>query len=93
MSEDDLKINAKVRRALVEANLDTSALQISTTSGAVSIRGEFRKLTGRKMNDNATLKLLGTLEVTIVRTKGVKRVAFHLDNWKKKKGRWIKEDE
>ncbi len=92
MSEADLKTNAKVRKTLVEAGLDTSALNISTTSGSVSIRGEFRKFTGGKMNDNAIVKLLGALEVNILRTKGVKRVTFHLSQWNKKKGRWVKQD-
>jgi hypothetical protein len=81
-----------VRKVLVEANLDTTALHISTTSGSVSIRGEFRKLTGHKMNDNAIAKLLVALEVNILRTKGVKRVAFKLERWNKRKGRWVKQD-
>ena len=92
MSESDLKTNSKARKTLVEANLDVSALHISTTSGAVSIRGELRKFSGAKMNDNAMAKMLSATEVNLLRTKGVKRVTFSIDNWKKKKGKWAKSD-
>jgi hypothetical protein len=93
MSEADLKTNAKARKLLVEANIDVTVLHISTTSGAVSIRGELRKFTGGKMNDNAIAKMLSAIEVNLLRTKGVKRVAFSIDNWKKHRGKWTKTDE
>ena len=92
MSESDLKTNAKARKLLVEAGLDTSALHISTTSGAVSIRGELRKFSGAAMNDNAVARMLSAIETNLLRTKGVKRVSFSIDNWKKKKGKWAKSD-
>jgi len=93
MSETDLKINARARKILVEANLDVSALHVSTASGAVSIRGELRRCTGGKMNDNAVARMLSAIEVNLLRTKGVKRVSFSLDTWKKKKGKWGKTEE
>lgn len=92
MSEADLKTNSKVRKILVEANLDTTVLHITTTSGAVSIRGELRKFSGRKMNDNTAARLLAAVEMNILRSKGVKRVTFKLAEWKRKKGKWVKQD-
>ena len=56
------------------------------------IRGEMRKLTGREMTDRDIARLLGVLENTLLRGKGVKRVGFEIQNWKKKKGKWLKTD-
>ena len=84
MSESDLKTNSKVRKVLVEANLDTTVLSIKTTSGSVLIRGELRKFNGKKMNDNAAVRLLGAVEINIIRSKGVKRVTFKLAEWERK---------
>lgn len=93
MAEADLKINSKVRKILVESGLDTSALSLSTTSGAVRIRGEMRKLSGDRLDDRRVTRLLTVLETTILRTKGVKRVTFSIEKWHKKKGKWLKQDE
>ena len=93
MSESDLKINAKARRILIEANLDMAALNVSTASGAVSIRGELRKFSGAKMNASAMKKMLSAIETNLLRTKGVKRVTFSIDSWKKKKGKWVASEE
>ncbi len=90
MSEDDLKINSKMRKILVEHNLDLSLLGVSTSSGAVIVRGEPRKLSGREMSDLDVAKLLGVLESVMLRTKGVKRVTFAIKGWKKAKGKWGK---
>lgn len=90
MSEEDLKINAKARKILVEHNLDLSLLGVSTTSGTVTVRGEVRKLSGRELSDLDIAKLLGVLESVMLRTKGVKRVTFAIRGWKKAKGKWSK---
>ena len=92
MSESDMKINSKVRKTLVENNLDLSSLSVSTSSGAVTIRGEMRKLSGREMTDRDVARLLGVLETSLLRSKGVKRVTFDLRSWHKKKGKWLKTD-
>jgi len=91
MSEDDLKVNSKVRRILTEHNLDLSALNISSASGAVTIRGELRKLTTQELNDRDIVRMLAVLETVILRTKDIKRVTFSVKGWKKTKGRWGKE--
>ena len=93
MSEADLKINSKVRKVLVEANLDNSGVNVSTTSGVVLIRGEFQKFPGIKMRDRDIARMLTVIELNILRIKGVKRVTFSLDKWSKKKGKWILEDD
>lgn len=90
MSEADLKVNAKVRKILVENNLDLSCLGISTASGAVSIRGEVKKVPERNISDRDAAKLLILLEGVILRTKGVKRVSFNIAKWEKSKGKWTK---
>lgn len=90
MSEEDLKINSKMRKVLVEHNLDLSSLGVSTSSGAVTVRGELRKLSGRELSALDVAKLLGVLESNMLRTKGVKRVAFAIKGWKKSKGKWSK---
>ncbi|MBI5115908.1 hypothetical protein HZA56_05500 [Candidatus Poribacteria bacterium] len=92
MSEDDLKINSRVRKILVENNLDTSSLGVSTASGSVMIRGEFKKMTGHEMNDRETARTLTVLESNILRSKGVKRVVFTIQHWKKSKGKWLKQE-
>lgn len=90
MSEEDLKINSRVRRILVENNLDVSSLSVSTASGAVTVRGELKKVPPREMSEREEARLLGVIETTIQRAKGVKRVAFLVKNWKKDKGKWKK---
>jgi len=92
MSEEDLKINARVRKIFVENNLDPSLLTISTASGSVLVRGEFQRLTSRELNDRDAVRLLSLLETIILRTKGVKRVVFSVQHWKKSKGKWTKEE-
>jgi hypothetical protein len=93
MSETDLKMNSKVRKILTEYFIDLTQLSVSTTSGAVAIRGELRKMTGHEATERDVLKLLGVLETVILRTKGVKRVTFSVKGWKKNKGKWGKEDD
>jgi hypothetical protein len=93
MSEADLKVNSKVRKILTEYFIDLAQLSVSTTSGAVTVRGELRKLTGHEAGEREVLKLLGVLETVILRTKGVKRVTFYVKGWKKNKGKWNKEDD
>lgn len=93
MSEEDLKINAKVRKILVEHKLDLSSIRVITASGAVSIRGEMKKITQRAMTDRDLTNLLIVLENVILRTKGVKRVSFNIKKWERKKGKWIKSEE
>jgi len=90
MSEADLKVSAKVRKILIENNLDLSRLGISTTSGTVSIRGELKKVLERDISDRDAARLLAVLEGVILRTKGVKRVSFNIAKWEKSKGKWIK---
>ncbi len=90
MSEADLKVNAKVRKILIENNLDLSRLGISTTSGTVNIRGELKRLTEPEASDRDAAKLLILLEGVILRTKGVKRVSFNIAKWERKKGKWTK---
>lgn len=93
MSEVDLKINSKTRKILVENGLDTGVLTVSTTSGAVAIRGELRKLGGRELTERDTARLLTILESNILRSKGVRKVSFSIKHWMKKKGKWIKPKE
>jgi hypothetical protein len=88
MSEVDLKINSKARKILVENGLDTSVLSVSTTSGAVAIRGELRKFGGRELTEREAGRMLTILESNILRSKGVKKVSFSIKNWMKKKGKW-----
>jgi hypothetical protein len=93
MSEADLKTNSKIRKILVENNYDLSCLSVSTSSGSVSVHGELQKLGGRKLAEHEIGKTLAVLESVILRTKGVKRVNFHIQNWRKKKGKWAKGDD
>ena len=88
MSEEDLKINSKVRKILVENNLDLSLLSVSTASGSVTIRGELKKLWAREISARKTARLLVLVETAILQTKGVKRVTFFIENWQKSKGKW-----
>jgi hypothetical protein len=88
MSADDLKINSRVRKILVEKNLNLSFVNVSTRSGAVSIRGEIKKLSGSQMSDGQTAKFLRHVEETILHIKEVKRVTFSLHGWEKRRGKW-----
>ena len=88
MSEKDMKVNAKVRKILVENNLDLSSLSVSTTSGTVTIRGEVKKLFSRDANPRKVAGILMLLETAILRISGVKRVHFNMQNWKKTRGKW-----
>ncbi len=88
MSEEDLKINAKVRKILVESDIDLSALNVRTTSGAVTITGELKRFSARRLSERRVAKLLSVLETAILRSKGVKRVSFSIETWKKSKGTW-----
>ena len=88
MSEADLKVNSKVRKILVESNLDLSLLNVSTTSGSVRVQGKLRKLSTRRMTVQESAKLLAVLEIAILRMKSVRRVTFLIEDWKKTKGKW-----
>ena len=88
MSEADLKVNSKVRRILIENNLDLSLLNVSTSSGAVRIQGQVRKLSTREMSVQEGTKLLAVLEAVILQIKGVKRITFSIEGWEKSKGKW-----
>ena len=88
MSETDLKINSKVRKILIESNLDISLLSVSSASGAVRIQGKLRKLSTRQMSVQEVAKLLSVLEGIILQTKDVKRVTFSIEEWNKSKGTW-----
>lgn len=90
MSEKDLKINASVRRILVEHDLDLTVLSVSATGGSVKIRGRLRKLSLRSMGDSLMVRTLVMLENAIMRTKHVRRVSFSIKGWEKKRGRWKK---
>jgi hypothetical protein len=93
MSEQDMKINSRVRKILVEKNLNCSFLDTSSRSGVVSIRGEVKKLSGAPISDNQVGKLLLQLETTILQIKDVKRVSISIFGWEKRRGRWKKEGE
>ena len=88
MSETDLKINSKVRKILIESNLDISLLSVSSASGAVRIQGKLRKLSTRQLSVQEVAKLLSVLEGIILQTKDVKRVTFSIEEWNKSKGTW-----
>ena len=91
MSEQDLKINSKVRKILVEKNLSLSFLETSSRSSVVSIRGQVKKLSGATISDSQISKLLLQLEATIMHIKDVKRVSFSIHGWEKRRGKWKKE--
>ena len=90
MAERDLKINARVRKILVENNLNLCYLGVSTRSGTVNIQGELKKLSGRWINENQVGKFLRRLETAILYVKDVKRVSFSIEDWEKKRGKWKK---
>jgi len=90
MSEKDLKINARVRRILVEHDLDLSVLYTSTTSGSVLVKGRLRKLSLRRMSDAIVVRTLVMVELSILRLRDVRRVSLSITDWKKGKGRWKK---
>lgn len=93
MSEQDMKINSRVRKIFVEKNLNLSFVNVSTRSGVVSISGEIRKLTGSEMTDGQISKLILQLETTILYVKEVKRVTFSIQGWEKSRGKWKKKKE
>ena len=88
MSESDMKINAKVRKILVENHLDLSLLSVSTTSGTVTIRGEVKKLFSGGASPRKVAGKLGLLESAIMRVGGVKRIHFRVEDWQKTRGKW-----
>jgi len=90
MSEKDLKINAGVRRILVEHDLDLTVLSISPASGSVKIVGRLGNFSLRSLSDSIVVRTLVMLEASIMRIKGVKRVSFSIRNWERKKGKWKK---
>jgi len=93
MSEQDLKINSRIRKIVVEKNLNLSFLETSSRSGVVNIRGQVKKLSGATLSDGQIAKLLLQLETTIMHVKDVKRVSFSIHGWEKRRGKWKKEGE
>ena len=91
MSEQDMKINSRVRKIFVEKNLNLAFVDVSTRSGVVNIRGELKKMTGSEMTDSQVAKLIFQLEGTISHVKDVKRVLFSLHGWEKSRGKWKKQ--
>lgn len=90
MAERDLKINSRVRKILVENNLNLCFLGVSTRSGTVNIRGELKKLSGNWISDRQAARFLRQLETAILYVKNVRRVCFSINDWEKRRGKWKK---
>lgn len=69
--------------------LDTSQLSVVTIKGNVYLGGRLRKLPAVSSDIEVNEDLMQTIDFELGRIKGVKRVTYRLEEWRKEAGKFI----
>jgi len=89
MTASDPEINRGVRQVLTRHWYDLSKTNFASRRGIVRMIGELRKV-GRGQDGQVESAQLETLDTELRRLKGVQRVHFDLDNWRRNDdGEWV----
>ena len=89
MSAEDMALNTTVRGVIAGFSVDDSQLYVSSRAGIVALRGKLSsRMDSKKPLNSGTIR---AMEEAILNQKGVKKVAWQLDNWKMVGMKWIEE--
>ena len=89
MASGDFQINSRVRGIFAKHWLDTSQLSVVTIKGNVYIGGQVRKLPAVSHEIEVNEDLMETINFEISRIRGVKRVNYRLEDWRREAGKFI----
>ncbi len=89
MAGGDFQINSRVRGIFAKHWLDTSRLSVVTIKGNVYIGGYVRKLPAVSLDIEVNEDLMETINFEIGRIKGVKRVTYRLEDWRREGGKFF----
>lgn len=98
LAAGDFQINSRVRGIFSKHWLDISQLSVVTIKGNVYIGGNLRKLASVSSDIKIDNDLMETIDYEIGRIKGIKRITYRLEDWRKEAGKFVnlkkrKEDE
>ena len=89
MASGDFQINSRVRGIFAKHWLDTSQLSVVTIKGNVYIGGNVRKLPAVSLDVDVNEDLMEIINYEIGRIRGVKRVTYRLEDWRREGGKFI----
>jgi hypothetical protein len=89
LAAGDFQINSRVRGIFSKHWLDISQLSVVTIKGNVYIGGHVRKLASVSADIKLDIDLMETIDFEIGRIKGIKRVTYRLEDWRKEAGKFI----
>ena len=89
MSAEDMALNSAIRGVIAGFSVDDSQLYVSSCGGTVALRGKLSsRMDAKKPLNSGSIR---AIEEAILNQKGVKKVAWQLDNWKMVGMKWIEE--
>jgi hypothetical protein len=89
LAAGDFQINSRVRGIFSKHWLDISRLSVVTIKGNIYIGGNVRKLPSVSSDIKIDKDLMETIDFEIGRIKGVKRITYRLEDWRKEAGKFI----
>jgi hypothetical protein len=89
LAVSDFQINSRVRGIFSKHWLDTSQLSVVTIKGNVYLGGRLRKLPAVSSDIEINEELMEAIDFEIGRIRGVKRVTYRLEEWRKEAGKFI----
>ena len=89
MAVSDFQINSRVRGIFARHWLDTSQLSVVTIKGNVYLGGHVRKLPAVSSDIEINEDMMAAIDAAIGRIKGVKRITYRFEEWKKEAGKFI----
>ena len=89
MAVSDFQINSRVRGIFAKHWLDTSQLSVVTIKGIVYLGGHVRKLPAVSSDIEVDEDLMQNIDFEISRIKGVKRITYRFEEWRKEAGKFI----
>lgn len=90
MAASDFQINARVRGIFGKHWLDTGRLSVVTIKGNVYVGGIIRKLPSVSDRIEINEDLLEAIDYEIRRVRGVKRITYRLEEWRKDAGQFVR---
>ena len=89
LAVSDFQINSRVRGIFAKHWLDTSQLSVVTIKGNVYLGGHLRKLPAVSSDIEVNEDLMQTIDFELGRIRGVKRITYRLEEWRKEAGQFI----
>jgi hypothetical protein len=89
LATSDFQVNSRVRGIFAKHWLDTSQLSVVTIKGNVYLGGRIRKLPAVSSDIEINEELMEAIDFEIGRIKGVKRITYRLEEWRREAGKFI----